>query len=84
MPQGRTGLINYRCPECLFHQVDYDLLHDRAIDQYYCRRCNWEGDEKAILSKYAVYKTKYADALKRWTVDAIRAKDEADWPEPAA
>lgn len=79
MPQGRTGVINYRCPECLFHQVDYDLLYDTQAEQFYCRRCNWEGDEAAILAKYAAYKTKYGDRLTRWTADGIRAKDEQDW-----
>jgi len=76
MAQGKTGKINYRCPQCLFRTIDYDLLYDRDADQYYCRRCNWEGDEMAILALYRVYKQQYPDMLKRWTVEAILAKDE--------
>jgi len=29
MAQGKTGKINYRCPQCLFRTIDYDLLYDR-------------------------------------------------------
>jgi hypothetical protein len=76
MAQGKTGKINYRCPHCLFRTIDYDLLYDREADQFYCRRCNWEGDEMEILSLYRVYKQQYPDMLKRWTVEAILAKDE--------
>ena len=76
MAQGRTGKINYRCPQCLFRTIDYDLLYDRDADQYYCRRCNWEGGEMAILALYRVYKQQYPDMLKRWTVADILAKDE--------
>jgi hypothetical protein len=76
MAQGKTGKINYRCPYCLFRTIDYDLLYDREADQFYCRRCNWEGDEMEILSLYRVYKQQYPDMLKRWTVEAILAKDE--------
>lgn len=83
MPQGRTGVINYRCPHCLFRAVDYDLLFDHDREQFYCRRCNWEGDEREILTLYSVYKTQYKDMLRRWTVDDIRGKDEADWDTPA-
>ena len=81
MAQGKTGKINYRCPMCLFRTIDYDLLYDRAADQFYCRRCNWEGNEMAILSLYRVYKQQYPDMLKRWTVEEILAKnEEADTP----
>ncbi len=76
MSQGRTGKINYRCPECLFREVDYDLLYEKELDQYYCRRCNWEGNEFEILRLYSVYKRKYKDMLKRYTVEDIMAKDE--------
>jgi hypothetical protein len=76
MAQGKPGKINYRCPHCLFRTIDYDLLYDREADQFYCRRCNWEGDEMEILSLYRVYKQQYPDMLKRWTVEAILAKDE--------
>ncbi len=76
MSQGRRGKINYRCPHCLFRDIDFDLLYDTAVDQYYCRRCNWEGTEDEILSSYAVYKRKYKDMLKRYTVEDILAKDE--------
>tara|TARA_R110002111_G_scaffold96713_1_gene149812 strand:- start:1054 stop:1260 length:207 start_codon:yes stop_codon:yes gene_type:complete len=63
----------------LFREIDYDLLHEPEADQFYCRRCNWEGDELEILSLYSIYKQRYKDMLKRWTVEDIRAKDEADW-----
>ena len=76
MSQGRTGPINYRCPQCLFRAIDYDLLYDRDLEQYYCRRCNWEGAEQEIISFYQVYKQQYKDMLKRWTVDDILKKDE--------
>jgi hypothetical protein len=76
MSQGRTGKINYRCPNCLFRDIDFDLLYDREVDQYYCRRCNWEGTEHDILFLYSVYKRKYKDLLKRYTVEDILAKDE--------
>ena len=76
MSQGITGPINYRCPQCLFRAIDYDLLYDKEQDQYYCRRCNWEGDEPEILGYYAVYKSQYKHRLKRWTVEQIEAKDE--------
>ncbi|MBN1765374.1 MAG: hypothetical protein JW860_08970 [Sedimentisphaerales bacterium] len=76
MSQGRTGPINYRCPECLFREVDYDLLYDKQQDQYYCRRCNWQGNEQEIIMLYTEYKHKYKDMLKRWTVEDILAKDE--------
>lgn len=76
MSQGRRGKINYRCPHCLFRDIDFDLLYDKEVDQYYCRRCNWEGTEHEILFFYAVYKRKYKDMLKRYTVEDILAKDE--------
>lgn len=76
MPQGITGPINYRCPQCLFRAIDYDLLYEQDKDEYYCRRCNWEGREMEILSFYRVYKQQYKDMLKRWTVEEIEAKDE--------
>ncbi|HKJ90361.1 MAG TPA: hypothetical protein VJ960_04470 [Oceanipulchritudo sp.] len=79
MSQGRTGKINYRCPKCLDREVDYDLLFDREENQFYCRRCNWEGNELEILTRYAHYKSQYRDMLKRWTVEDILAKDEDNW-----
>ena len=76
MAQGKTGPINYRCPQCLFRAVDYDLLYEKDKDEYYCRRCNWEGVEMEILSFYRIYKQQYKHMLKRWTVEEIEAKDE--------
>jgi len=76
MSQGRKGKINYRCPNCLFRDIDFDLLYDKEQDQFYCRRCNWEGDEHTILTMYAIYKSKYKHMLKRYTVEDIIAKDE--------
>ena len=76
MAQGKTGKINYRCPHCLFRTIDYDLLYDKDADQFYCRRCNWEGGEMEILSLYRVYKQQYPDMLTRWTVEDIIKKDE--------
>jgi hypothetical protein len=75
MPQGRTGRINYRCPQCLFRDIDYDLLFDQESDQFYCRRCNWEGDEHEILQLYAVYKRKYKAMLRRYTVEDLLRDD---------
>ena len=75
MPQGRTGQINYRCPNCLFRDIDYDLLFDREADQFYCRRCNFEGDEHEILQLYSVYKRKYKAMLKRFTVEDLLRED---------
>ena len=77
MSQGRKGKINYRCPECLLREIDYDLLYEEEKDQHYCRRCNWEGDEHEILQLYAIYKRKYRAMFKRYTVDDILAKDES-------
>jgi len=74
--QGKTGKINYRCPLCLFRTIDYDLLYDKNVDEYYCRRCNWEGSEMEILSLYQVYKQQYPDMLRRYTVEDIISKDE--------
>ena len=76
MSQGRTGKINYRCPNCLFRDIDFDLLYEKEVDQYYCRRCNWEGTEHDVLFLYSVYKRKYKHMLKRYTVEDILAKDE--------
>lgn len=76
MSQGRQGVINYRCPNCLFRDIDFDLLYDKELDQYYCRRCNWEGKEPEILYMIAVYKRRYKDMLKRYTVEDIIAMDE--------
>ncbi len=76
MSQGRKGKINYRCPNCLFRDIDFDLLFDKEADQFYCRRCNWEGTEPDILLRYSFYKSKYKDMLKRYTVEDILAKDE--------
>ena len=76
MAQGKTGKINYRCPHCLFRTIDYDLLYDKTVDEYYCRRCNWEGKEMEILALYQVYKQQYPDMLKRYTVEDIIRKDE--------
>ena len=78
MPQGRRGKINYRCPHCLFRDIDFDLMYDKQQDQFYCLRCNWEGDENEILAMYKEYKKKYKDMLKRYTVADILAKDEED------
>jgi hypothetical protein len=75
MSQGRTGQINYRCPVCLFRDIDYDLLFDRQAEQFYCRRCNWEGDEHEILGLYSVYKLKYKSMLKRITVEDLLRDD---------
>ena len=76
MSQGRRGKINYRCPNCLLRDIDFDLLYDKEVDNYYCRRCDWEGTEHEILFLYAIYKRKYKDMLKRYTVEDILAKDE--------
>lgn len=76
MAQGKTGTINYRCPHCLFRAIDYDLLYDGEEEQYYCRRCNFEGSEMEILALYQIYKQQYRHMLKRWTVEDILAKDE--------
>ena len=78
MAQGKTGPINYRCTQCLFRAIDYDLLYEKDKEEYYCRRCNWEGQEIEILGFYSVYKRQYPDMLKRWTVEQIEAKDEID------
>jgi len=76
MSQGRKGKINYRCPNCLFRDIDFDLLFEKEIKQFYCLRCNWEGTEEEILFLYGIYKHKYKDMLKRYTVEDILAKDE--------
>lgn len=78
MSQGRRGKINYRCPHCLFRDIDFDLMYDKQSDQFYCLRCNWEGTESEILADYASYKLKYKDILKRYTVEDIAAKDEEE------
>ena len=78
MSQGRKGKINYRCPECLLREIDYDLLYEEDKDQYYCRRCNWEGNETEILGFYGIYKMQYKDRLRRWTAEQIEAKDESE------
>lgn len=78
MSQGRRGKINYRCPHCIFRDIDFDLMYDKQADQFYCLRCNWEGTESEILADYASYKLKYKDILKRYTVEDIVAKDEEE------
>ena len=78
MPQGKRGKINYRCPHCLFRDIDFDLMYDSAADQFYCLRCNWEGTDSEILVMYDEYKKKYKDMLKRYTVEDILAKDEEE------
>ncbi|MCF6270842.1 MAG: hypothetical protein L3J41_14090 [Melioribacteraceae bacterium] len=77
MSQGRTGKINYRCPICLLREIDYDLLFEKEVEQFYCRRCNWEGEEQEILHLYSIYKQKYKAMLKRFTVEDI-LKDDFD------
>jgi hypothetical protein len=76
MSQGRKGKINYRCPNCLLRDIDFDLLYEKEKNQYYCRRCNWEGEEQEILFSYAFYKRRYKHMLQRYTVADILAKDE--------
>jgi len=78
MSQGRRGKINYRCPHCLFRDIDFDLMFDKQANQFYCLRCNWEGNENEILLQYAEYKRKYKDMLKRYTVEDILTKDEEE------
>jgi hypothetical protein len=75
MSQGRTGAINYRCPQCLLRDIDYDLLFERQAQQFYCRRCNWEGDEHEILQLYSVYRRRYRAMLKRFTVEDLLRDD---------
>jgi hypothetical protein len=75
MSQGRTGKINYRCPNCMFRDIDYDLLYDKEADEFYCRRCNWEGGEHEILQLYSDFKKKYKAMLKRYTVEYLSKDD---------
>ena len=61
--------------KCTIQMTYASLYNDEAIKlakDYHEKN----GDEMEILSLYRVYKQQYPDMLKRWTVEAILAKDE--------
>jgi hypothetical protein len=67
MAQGRKGKLNFRCPRCLMREIDMDMLFDRDMDEYYCLRCSFTGNEKEILRLNIQFREKYRDRTKRIT-----------------
>ena len=67
MAQGRKGRLNYRRPHCLMREIDMDMLYDHDMDEYYCLRCSFTGNEKEVLRLNAQFREKYQDRTKRIT-----------------
>lgn len=67
MAQGRKGKLNYRCPRCLGREIDMDMLYDTELEEYYCLRCSFTGDETEIKKLNAEFREKYRDRTRRIT-----------------
>ena len=52
---------------CLMREIDMDMLYDRDMDEYYCLRCSFTGDEREVLRLNAQFRAKYRDRMKRIT-----------------
>ena len=48
-------------------EIDMDMLYDRDMDEYYCLRCSFTGDEQEVLRLNAQFREKYRDRAKRMT-----------------
>ena len=60
MAQSNKGKLNFRCPSCFMRDIDMDMFYDEEKGQYYCLRCAFTGDEKAVreLNEQAKYRYK--------------------------
>jgi len=67
MAQGRKGKLNYRCPRCLMREIDMDMLYDKDLDEYYCLRCSFTGNEAKVKRLNAQFREKYRDRQNRIT-----------------
>ena len=67
MPQAGKGTMNYRCPACFIRELDIDLFYDKAKDEYYCLRCQFVGNEAAVLEGNDMARVKYKRMLDRIT-----------------
>ena len=65
MAQACKGKLNYRCPSCFTRDIDIDLFYDKEKDEYYCLRCGFKGDEKAVVAHNEIAKLKYKNLKKR-------------------
>ena len=67
MSQSGKGRLNYRCPACFMRDLDIDMFYDKDKDEYYCLRCQFTGDEKEVLEKNEMARSRYRSMLKRIT-----------------
>jgi hypothetical protein len=67
MSQAGKSKLNYRCPACFIRDLDIDLFYDRDSDEYYCLRCQFTGNEKAVLNGNEMAQVKYKRMLERIT-----------------
>lgn len=44
MAQAGKGKLNYRCPSCFMRDLDLDMFYDKDKKEYYCIRCQYQGD----------------------------------------
>ena len=65
MPQAGKGRMNYRCPACFIRDLDIDMFYDKTKDEYYCLRCQFVGDEAAVLEGNEAAQVKYKKMLER-------------------
>ena len=67
MSQAGKGKLNYRCPACFIRDLDIDLFYDRENNEYYCLRCQFAGNEEAVLQGNKMAQVKYKRMLERIT-----------------
>ena len=67
MPQAGKGKLNYRCPACFMRDLDIDMFYDKGKKEYYCLRCNFTGDEAAVLKHNEMARYRYRNILTRIT-----------------
>jgi hypothetical protein len=48
-------------------EIDMDMLYDSDLDEYYCLRCSFTGNEQEVLHLNAQFREKYRYRTKRIT-----------------
>ncbi len=47
--------------------LDIDMFYDKEKDEYYCIRCQYTGNEKDVLARNEMVRTRYGAMNKRYT-----------------
>ena len=49
--------------------IDMYMFYDSDRDEYYCIRCQFRGNEEAVLAKNEEIRLKYRDIYRRFTFE---------------